>query len=336
MEESKEVPKKENVNPGKRKKVIKRALKKLEESKKLQIRFCITSVLVLIVLYIPLFVLVDRIAYKNQIIKRDVSFEESLLSNVDNISQDRGVLNISGWVLKQNAEIVDVVAILKSEGASPILLNTEVEENGNAGSYIDYFEMGEDVKGVNFVASIDATELSQDISYAVLLNVKYREANEEKEQKISTLSYIFNNQKYSYEPEKYDAPVFENEHMRDVVEKSQMLAHSIEDGAWVYLYDGSIYWVFDTTYEWNRNENLYVFLHMSTFAKNKLPQERKEYGFDNRDFFLKDEELVLENEQRYRVARMEINTEYPIVYLTTGHYDMDLGNRWSVRFLMLP
>ena len=337
VKENKALFQEESLNSENRENLLKKSFKKLEENKNIQIKFCVISIAVLVVLYVPLFFMVSKHTHENQIITKSISFEESILANVEEVSLDKGRVNISGWAIKDNAEIVDATVVLEAENVSPILLSTKLENGGSVESQIKYFEMGDATEGVNFTASVDSTKLRQDISYTVLLNIKYRIEEEENEQKISTLSFVFNNEKYNYKPEKYTAPVFQDEHMREVVEKSQILLQSMENGTWVYLYNGSMYWVFDTAYEWNRKEDVYIFLHMSTFAKNKLPQERMQYGFDNKDFFLRDKELFLENENRYRVARVEIETDYPIAYLSTGHYDIQSGsNRWLARFLMTP
>jgi len=306
--------------------------RRMEQNRKIQTIFCIVSVVIVVLLYFPLNIIVTQKA----IIKREMSSDAQLYTDIIKINSKEGNISFYGQFLEKNLEVIDVAVVLKSQQDEEKVLKTILLSSEEVQQLAEQQDHDMVSNGMGFRASIKG-EFLRDRSYEILINTIYKSDGEKVQKKVSTFRYFFNRDFYSYKPEELAIPKFSDKAMQEVVEKGNLLAYNQENGAWIYQFDDSLYWIFDTEKEWNRSEDLYVFLHIYAKDVMDLPEIRRQYGYDNQDFLLKSKEILVEGEEiQYRVAKANLLGEFPIAFISTGHYDSDIGSRWSSNFIWTP
>lgn len=315
------------INEKKGKKGI---VQMLHENVWLQFCFCILSVLVLVVAYLPWKILVKEERTTDKILKCAVTEDNNVLSDITEVQESGNKLILSGWVIRLNTEKQEVNVVLSpvdAETEQDIILWTKQKDNPVVLNYLNYLKQ-EQTAGSGFLAEVKTEKLVEDVCYEVLLYVK-AEQKTQYTAKVSSKKYLYNGEIFPYNPLEFSAPEFADEQMKTVVEKGNLIGYTMEHGAWVYQYEGSLYWILDKNVGQNAEEDLYIFFHLQTPHTDLLPDWRKEYGFDNQDFSISAYELKLE-EEYYRVAVRNLQTEYSITYITTGHYTGE-KNLWTIR-----
>jgi len=299
--------------------------KRMGKDLRLQVGFCVASVLVLIALYFPLSILAENEAMLNRIITED----NNMLMDISSVRSTEEKLILSGWIIHLNVELKDIQMIMipsEQELQSGWVLNTSPSLNAELERQLKYLAIG-DTKGSGFNAEINRKRLKSDVCYEIQLCVTYELENEQTS-RVSLKQYLYNEKLYTYNPLKFTAPVVADEQMVRVVEEGYLLGYVPEHGAWVYQYENSLYWILDKKNDSNLDENLYMFWHLNTPHIELLPEYRRQYGFDNKDFAFKTYELEIE--ENYRVAKRELAEAYPVTYIATGHYAGG-ENLWVVK-----
>lgn len=329
---------------------------KLKENRKLQIVVFVVSMAMLVGIYVPVSRWIENDVVREKILSKSVSTANEVLSDITEVKEEGEVISISGWAMRLDSKVENVKVVLKpenQENLEGIVLNTQLMQSEELEDYIEYLDV-ENTEGKGFSAVVEKDKLQADVCYEVLayINYEYEQEVEKTEDanhvdgtgevlyetiegtvKLSTKQYLFNGELYEYNPLEFVAPVFADEQMKQVVEQGRLMGYTMEHGAWVYLHEGSLYWVLDKSIASNLNEELYMFFHLNTPHTELLPEWRQQYGGDNKDFRFKINELVVDMNDNYRVAAAELGEEYPVTYISTGHYDRISGhNLWSVRF----
>lgn len=296
----------------------------------LQICFCTLSLLLLLVMYLPLKTLIKTERTADKILKRAVTEDNNVLSDITEVKESGKKLILSGWIIRLNTEKQEVSVVLSpvdAETEQDIILRTKQSDNPVVLDYLNYLKQEQTV-GSGFLAEVKQEKLVEDVCYEVLLYVT-AESDVQYTTKVSSNKYLYNGEVFPYNPLEFSAPEFADEQMKQVVEEGYLLGYTMEHGAWVYQYEDSLYWILDKNVGRNAEEDLYMFFHLQTPHTDLLPEWRKEYGFDNQDFSISAYELKLE-EEYYRVAVRNLQTEYSITYITTGHYTGE-KNLWTIR-----
>lgn len=304
-------------------------LKRLGKDLRLQITFCIVSVLLLFMIYFPLHYFVENGVMREKVLKTAVTEDNYVLADVVEAKSAGKRLELFGWAIRLDAEVRTVKLVLKplnTKKQETIILRTSMGKNSEVNNYVEYFQE-EGTAGSGFKAETTKGKLQKNVCYELFVYVNYKQSNEQAV-KISTKKYLYNEQVYSYNPLEFVAPNFADEQMKKVVEEGYLLGYTMEHGAWVYQYEGSMYWILDKSVGMNADENLYMFFHLNTSNPIFFSQHILKNGADNRDFVFKRNELEIKED--YRVAKVELNVEYPVSYISTGHY-FGGKNIWIVR-----
>lgn len=318
----------------KRKKGI---FQKLQRNVWLQFCFCILSVLVLVAAYLPLKTMIKTERTTDKILKQAVTEDNNVLSDITEVKESGKNLILSGWVIRLNTEKQEVSVVLSPvnvETEQDIVLSTKQAENAEVLHYLNYLKQ-EQTAGSGFSAEVKQEKLTEDVCYKVLLYVT-AEQGTKYIAKVSSNKYLYNGEVFPYNPLEFSAPEFADEQMKQVVEEGVLLGYTMEHGAWVYQYEGSLYWILDKNVGRNAEEDLYMFFHLNTSTPELLPEERKQYGVDNNDFMFFMKELSLENNE-YRIAKQKLDCDYPVTWMRTGRYDISTGiSEYSIRFHIFP
>ena len=107
---------------------------------------------------------------------------------------------------------------------------------------------------------------------------------------------------------------------------AKLRAHSGEYDTYVYQQGGRLIWLIGYDIE----PTTEIIYHLYTDEPKKLPENRVQYGFDNRGF-RPGGENEREKMGSYRVFEKEIPTEYNVTYIVVGFNPGD-GVVWSQAF----
>ena len=308
---------------------------KLKENTTVQIVFCVVMMALLCAVYFPLFFTIKKISVRENALLRNVSADNATLAGISKVEEEKREIVISGWGIRLNSKLHDICVVLvpeDREDAESIVLNAKQEDNSVVKEYTGYLGIEED-HGKGFVANIKEDKLQDDICYKVQVYMSYQQKEQGGSVKIATNQYLYQDAMYDYNPLEFTAPEFVDKQMKQVVENGNLMGYTMEHGAWIYLYENSLYWILDKQKERNLNKEFVVFSHINTTNSLLLSESRRTYGFDNKDFLFSSKEIAITDSEKYRVAALSIEFDYPITYVLTGEYDPKSGMRiWETRF----
>ena len=131
-------------------------------------------------------------------------------------------------------------------------------------------------------------------------------------QPISTKTYI-NGGHVEYVPnaQKPDITATDLEFLLD---KGILKVHDADYDVYVYQVDDRLYWLIGADFDAS------IIYHLYTEEKDNLPEERQQYGFDNRGFRIGSEKDITEimNCESYRVFTDIIPTDYKVTAIAVG------------------
>lgn len=131
-------------------------------------------------------------------------------------------------------------------------------------------------------------------------------------QPISTKTYICGNQvQYISDTPK---PDIMSTSLAFLLDSGILKIYNVEYDTYVYQVDNRLYWIIGENFDAD------IIYHLYTEQKENLPEERQQYGFDNRGFRIgNDKELTgTINCGKYRVFSDIIPSEYNVTAIATG------------------
>lgn len=316
---------------------------KLKENRKIQMLFCVLSVVLIWGIYAVMVKWIRWDVEKDNAITAWTEFDSNILAEIDEVQENNGKLKFLGWALRVDSEIKDVKIVLQeTAGTESQVIETTVAENNNLKQYIKYLELEENYSNGGFLAEVKESKLKKKSCYELLLYLNYEEEitkedgsveHAGKVKKVTTAQYLYDGKIYNYNPKEFIEPEFIEKSMQRVIQEGRVCAYNPEKRAWVYLYEENLYWILDKTVEVNCKEPKKVYLHLYSTDIKKLPENRQVYLFDNLDFYFKDFQFLPEEESLYCVAKAELNVKYPVTYVRTGLYDHETDEKyWSLEF----
>lgn len=300
--------------------------RRMAQNNKMKIIFCLVSMAMIFLMYIPAKHIVKQEASLNKM----TSLDFSIYTDVVACNLNSGELSVSGWAINAGNDVKDISVFLRPTKGNEKLMKTTLLDSEEAEEYAKYLDLTNSSQKFGFVANIKEGKLKENISYAILLRIVYETESGIKEKIISTSKYLYNEKLYSYRPEETQLPDIENEEIARAMTEGILYAYSAENRAWVFQYNNCLYWVLDSSIEKNRDENLYMYVHLYTSKDEFLSENRKQAGYENWDFFFSKREITLNENKQYRVAKVELSTSMPITYISIGHYVVETRtSHWS-------
>lgn len=199
----------------------------------------------------------------------------------------------------------------KSGRIYPMKITTNIKNE----TINDYFRSVCEYPRTGYKASIDIDELNSSDEYEVLLKsgrltisgkTYIKDFNIEKTPNIENVSLNVN-----------------GTYLEDVVEKGYLKAHNKDNSCVVYQYGMYLFWIANEEFEFDINGTTKLYYQIWTNQLNKVPTygEEKPIYWDNRSFNFEEKEVTKKIKcGRYRVAMMELPTEYAIAFITVGTY----------------
>ncbi len=244
--------------------------------------------------------------------------------HMDEMTESNGKLIMTGWAFRLGVDATedDIEILLYDEEKKDILYpNTErtLKEDVN-----QYFQCGFDYSESGFVSAIKLRKLDlQNRNYEVLLSVK----NTGKIYQTNT--FITSNGLSYVNPKVYVPLDVAGTDVEDVVNNGVLRVYRPEFGSYVYQYEQKLYWFADDSACLESDGSTFMQYQLDTTQISKLPSERLENGWDwdNKGFVFEENEILDKNTGSYRVAVMEIPTEYAVTRIWTGYH----VNEWVWR-----
>lgn len=179
-----------------------------------------------------------------------------------------------------------------------------------------YFLCEYDYLQTGFEAAIKAKKLDLDEkSYEVLL----RRADER--QTYQTGTYISKGSLMYANPSEFEPLDVEGTDLEMVVKDGVLRVYRPDYGMYVYQYDGELYWIADSMYDFVDGDAIMQY-QLDTTQINRLPSDRQNnnWTWDNISFKFSEYELLGGNTGEYRVAKAMIPIEYSVEKIWTGNY----------------
>ncbi len=309
-------------------------LKKLEQNKKLQVIVFVVSMVVIIGVYILGTKYAENSRTKINISEQKVTVDFETLAIVENVGIKDKQFEFSGWGLKVNKNIVDMKLVLQATDGSDLqVINVEnVERN----DIVSHYKVDWNYGVCGFIGYIKKKSVQENVCYEIQLIFDYKEEQTEESiqvsRKVSIDKYLYNGNLYEYNPQEFVQPKVEDEWVNKVIKYGKLCGYTLENDLYIYQYENQLVWMVSSEYEF-LDENMYVPYHIYSTEVSKLPEDRQHMGYDNRDFYFVNDEIVIDNTE-YRVAVKELPEEYVISKIVTGVYDVALQKWvWQADFL---
>lgn len=309
---------------------------KLRESKMRQVIFFVVIMVALIAIYLPCMKLVQTVR-TNALLRSERTNEDvKTATHVEKVDEKGKLLEIFGWAIRVDSTVLNGRVILQPvDGSEAKVLKTSQKKRSEIGNKI---EANWNVGMNGFVAEIDRDKLKENVCYEVLYAFDYEignvEENKQTSTKVSTKQYVYNGQLYYFNPQEYMKPDILDGTIQPILEKGRVCGFDIDKEIWVYQYQDNLYVIVgnDLYMEWEGN--IEIPYHLWTTHNDKLPENRVQNGFDNRDFRFVNNEISISSE-KYHVAIASIPQEYPIMNIRIGIFDSK-NSEWVWRVDFLP
>lgn len=289
--------------------------------------FCLISTAVLIVIYKVL----------SLSIKKDILYDAFSGLNKTSIEilydcsviQDGRNYVFEGKVASFGKEILDVQLAVLNEQDKEIYL---AEMNELDGIDIDFSKEIE-LAGYAFQASVPSKKIENDVVYEVGIKILCESSENDKntEKHVIKQLYFYNGSVYSYNPHTVTVPTFLDETMLQVISDGELSIYDSNMQMWVYTYDDELFWIFKKNM--NNIKNLYIPVHLYTYFGLELADATQERDYINNDFYFRDNQYNLSEQEMYAVAKMSIPENQVITHIRTGVYNVEMGT-WVTQFVL--
>ena len=241
-------------------------------------------------------------------------------------------LELKGWAFQlettsENEKIQVFLRNVKEEQEVHWMSISQYDRN----DINDYFACDFDYSHSGFTATIKEDKLNFSNDYEIFLKLTYNEEKVDKEGKVSvnkkiktvsTGTYLQDGKLIDYMPGSFVEPVLTGTYLDTVVKEGSLRFYRREEGVYVYQYEGKLYYIVNQNYFFEEDGTTYVQYHLETTQPENLPEHRleNEWYWDNRGFNFENQEIKDEDTSPYRVAAIELPTEYVISYIWVGYH----------------
>lgn len=308
---------------------IKEAMKQIENSKKMKVFFFSSTMVFLLLFYFFGMKCVNKKNDELKIERQDAMIDGKIYSDVELVEETNGEISFLGWALKDSAQIERMYLILQSGDIEQTYLLKKKERIDIS----EYYLQNKEIDTYGFCLSVDNEEILKDTCYEIQLFVCYRDTikKEIEKTKIRTGEYYFNGELYTYNPIVFIEPALEGQY-EEVVSKGIVRAFDLENQCWIYQYKTELYFITsDLILKRHTEKKLEIPVMPSTSIVELIPEHRKQYGFDHLGAFDLGELHVNSDGSSFYVQSVELPTNYPSTYVSTGIYD-DTNKQWVIHF----
>ena len=136
-------------------------------------------------------------------------------------------------------------------------------------------------------------------------------------------TYLSDGQLMYANPNEYMSLEVTGTDLEEIVKNGVLRVYRPDIGVYIYQYKGSLFWIINSSYPFEENDNSIMEYQIDTTQKEKLPQYRIENGWlwDNIGFIFENNEIKDMYCGKYRVAKADLPTEYSLLKIWTGYYN---------------
>lgn len=310
--------------------------KRIEKSRKLQWVFFCLSMAVIILGYV-LSMHCVRNAKLNEILQSEKTSEDiKFVSDVESISDKTKKIEIAGWAFRSDSKIISGSMLLQPVNSGEVIvLKTKSKKRQDINDrFLPYWDTGM----CGLIAEINKNKVSQNVCYEIIFSLCFEYGDEDDihrlRKTVSTKKYLYNGELYDFIPDEYISPEIDETEIREVIEKGRIRGYDSNKQIWIYNYTNRLYVIIGNDLYEDWEGKIDVPYHLWTTQNDKLPENRKEYGYDNKDFIFSSKEIRISS-SNYHVAVVDIPREYPITNIRMGIYDSK-ENKWIWQVDFLP
>ena len=308
---------------------IKEFFRKLEGNRKWQVSVFLILEVIVLGMYFFGGKWAKEESRKNAVIRQPIVLDYSdMIYEIENIVVEHDKVTFSGWAFHLDATNEEVVLILEDEeGIDQYIYASELWEREDIEKYfIEDREFGK----VGFRCSTEINAIENDCCYKVLLGLCYQKDSEigiTTITKIDTGYFFYEGDIFAYNPKEFTEPQIKVTKLLNIIKEGKLRAYDMEKKVWIYQYGDKLFYIADITDVPAYLENdVKVVLFPYTSRTELLPIERQVHGYDHIRKFYFDENVITEGVYTYMISEVEIPSEYPVTYISTGIYDYTEDN----------
>ena len=179
----------------------------------------------------------------------------------------------------------------------------------------EYYSCEADYTAVGFTATADASAVSNDTEYEVIVCSDGRTINTGTYIRDGLIEYFA----------VADSPNLDvrGTDLEEIVNNGYLRVYRSDKHCAVYQYDGDLYWIVDSDFDFESDGSTYIQYQLHTTQPDNIPIRRtiNDWYWDNIGFNFESREITGDiNCGKYRVATRRLPTEYSIASIVTGYH----------------
>jgi|GEM_PF-1009538 len=308
---------------------------KIKENFLFQIIVCIALSSFVIICFSILNKYIDKKNFRKYAISENIN----LINAIEEANFENNRFSISGYafILEKDSNYNSISLFLRSlDTNKEIWLDTYQYKRNDVNSY---YECEYDYNNSGFIATTNLSKIKRDEIYEIVINIDYIEKfnNEKNRITVSTQSYILNNEIYDYNPNDFKINIdnVKSQLIKEVFLKGKLCFSNNDEGLYVYLYEGKLYWIATKDFKFNNNGMTYIIYHLHTSQIDRLPDYSKQNRYDNLDFAFEQYEIKDQITEPYRIAVRDLPKEYAVTYMATGVFDRSNNKTNWIKYFQL-
>lgn len=289
-------------------------LKRLENSRKLQVIFFLVSMVVIVGAYLIISSVMPR---KDN--RAFVEYQEdfSWLNQVETVRVEGKNLVVEGWAFKLGADAAknafDVI-IRDVDTKEYFYMETSYRDREDVN---EYFLCEYNYVSSGYVAKLPVKKLDlENGTYEILFQPKDGAGA------YSTKAYYAGGELHYMTAKRIQFPGLKGTSFEQIVKEGVLRVALPEQGLYVYQNNGILYFIAGEKFFFTEEGRTFVQCIIDTTQVSRLPQERLDLGkeWDNITFVFEEKEIADAGTEAYRVAAIPLPTEYSVTRIQIGYY----------------
>lgn len=254
-----------------------------------------------------------------------------VLEKLTEFKEESGKYIFKGWGFdpKNYSENTKCELILQDTETGEALWPT-MDKNPEKQEIEERYADGGDYSAGSFAGKISEGKIDKEKVYEILLRYTSETKNETGEVlpyivTVTTNDFLYQGEVTEYNPKTFVAPEIAGTVLEKELEGARLF-HYFEEGMWVYVKDGKMYYVLDDeAFPLERCPNGYMAVNWWANKLERIPRDYQPYGRGNSDFSFFDFCLEQLSRDGYKVAVRDIPSDYATI-LSVGFYDKENGD----------
>ena len=297
-----------------------------------QIIVFVVCCLLLFSVYISLSERMEQKAIANKVLSIRAREDYSVFVDIEKIKTEKNEEIITGWVLREDSiNIEGYLSLMSSADGEEIVLETKMYEREDVENY---FDPGGEYGTVGILSVVEKNKKNTCYEIYVSLFYEPKEKIEGEERiiykrKVATGYYLYNNELFTYNPEKFVTPSIDSMDYQEIIKFGKVCSY-IDETAWIYEYQRRLYWIIDFSMLQPIEAYPKIPIFIYTTQNKMLSEEMQDSGREYIEYYLTQDDYENKVAERYFIYSLPLEFDFPITYIKTGIYQGKKNNReWS-------